>query len=472
MNLFKKLTVVNKGLRYKLLIAFCLMSIIPLLACTYVISSYLFPQIDNLTTISIVILASILIAILGLFLAKGLIDPVIDMAIEAKLIAGGEYDRKIAAPFEDEVGNLAESINFMTSKIKSNMDELKSYGRKMGEVNQEIQKKMLALSSLLQIGDIISSGSSQLDTLLDIALEKASSVFDTGFGALYMPKEEGGDFVLNSSFNMDKAPGLTGLIVRKNGQGILEKAVAERSCIIIDKSFRASKEIANFKSSAGFENMLIVPLYSNRRNLGLLIVGNRLTDFKYRSDDVEMIRVFAKQMSIAIESDILSRKTSELSITDDLTNLYNKRYILSRLEEEIKRAIFYQRPCSFIVLGISAFDSFRQKFGELTSEEALRKIARSIKDNMVPVGKAARISGSEFAVLLPEKNKKEATQIAIDMKKLIESLNLLRDGQAKVGIAIGVSENPIDGATADELFKKASDLVKDFKNSDTNIVNS
>jgi diguanylate cyclase (GGDEF)-like protein len=459
MNLFSRLTVVNKGLRYKLFVAFSLMSIIPLLACTYVISSYLFPQLDNIAIVSIVIVISILIAILGLILAKGLIDPVIDMAIEAKLIAGGEYDRRVAAPFEDEVGNLAESINFMTSKIKSNMDELKSYGRKMGEVNREIQKKMFALSSLLQIGDIISSGASQLNTLLDIALEKSATVFEGGFGAIYMPKDDGGDFILRTSFNLDKES-LSDIVIRKDGQSFLQKAVAERSLVVIDKSSKTSKEMASFKSSTGIENVLILPLYSARRNLGLLLIGNRIADFKYRNDDIEMIRVFGKQIAIAIESDMLNRRASELSITDDLTNLYNKKYILSRLEEEIKRAIFYQRPCSFIILGLDNFDSFRQKNGELASEEALRRIAKSVRDNLVPIGKAARVSGSEFGMLLPEKNKKEASQIAEDMKKMIESLNLLREGNQTVKVRVGVSENPLDGATGDELFKKAQESLQ------------
>ncbi len=52
MNLLRKMMFGNKGLRYKLLIAFSLMSIIPLLACMYVISSYVFPQIENLFTAS------------------------------------------------------------------------------------------------------------------------------------------------------------------------------------------------------------------------------------------------------------------------------------------------------------------------------------------------------------------------------------------------------------------------------------
>lgn len=462
MGFFKKLTVINKGLRYKLLIAFCLMSIIPLLACVYVMSTYLFPQLDDLQTVSVVIVASLFIALLGLLFARSLIDPVIDMAIEAKIIASGDFNRKVQAPYEDEVGNLAQSINNMTQKIKSNMDELKSYGRRMNEVNTEIQKKMMVLSSLLQVGDIISGGSARLDSTLEIALEKAASAFDTGYGVLYASKEEGLDFVARTSCNL-KNENLMGLVIKANGHGILEDAVRDKSAIIIDKASKASKELSVFKASSNIENAVIIPIFSGKRNLGLLILGNRLGDYKFKDDDVEIIRVFAKQMSIAIETDILSKKASELSITDDLTGLYNKRFISTRLEEEIKRAIFYQRPCSFVIFSLDDIHGLRQAHGELAVEEALKKVAKSIKDNMLPIGKAARISGFEFAVLLPEKNKKEASYIAEEMRRKIETTNVLRDGKISLKVTIGLGENPIDGATGDELFRKAEESIREAR---------
>lgn len=470
MGVFKRLTMVNKGLRYKLMLAFSLMSIIPLLACVYIISIYLFPQLQSIVDISLVIVVSLMVAMLGLLLARGLVDPVIDMAIEAKIIASGEYDRRIAIASDDEIGNLGQSINYMTQKIKTNLDELKNYGQRMREINVEIHKKVLALSSLLQIGDIISSGSIQLDPLLELAVEKASMVFDTGYGVLYMPKAEEGDFKVKTSYNVINEK-LTDVVIEHNGHGVLERVLEEQSILVLDKSVKASKEIENFKAAHNIKNLLAIQIRSGRRALGLLVVGNRIDDFKYKTDDIDLVKVFAKQMTIAIESDILSKKTEQLAIKDDLTELYNKGFILSRLEEEIKRAIFYQRPCSFVVFNIDNFKSFRDSHGELSAEEALRRIAKLIKDNTSPVGKAARISGDEFAMLLPEKNKREAANIAEEVRKKIETTNLLREGSANLTVSGGVSENPIDGATSDELFKKAIEAIKQAKAGGKNKIN-
>jgi hypothetical protein len=76
----------------------------------------------------------------------------------------------------------------MTQKIKSNLDELRDYGQRTKEVDAEIHKRILVLSNLLQISDIVSSRNAELDTVLDIAVQKAASIFETGFGILYMAR--------------------------------------------------------------------------------------------------------------------------------------------------------------------------------------------------------------------------------------------------------------------------------------------
>jgi diguanylate cyclase (GGDEF)-like protein len=206
-----------------------------------------------------------------------------------------------------------------------------------------------------------------------------------------------------------------------------------------------------------------VPIFSGNKDYGLFIVGTRQDDYRYKVDDLDLIKIFSKQITIAIENDIWIKKTEEFSIKDDLTDLYNKNYILSRLDEEIRRSIFYQRPCSFLAFNIDNFKALRDAQGELVAEEVIKKVAKIMKDNTTPVGKAARIGGDEFAMLLPEKNKRQAAEIAEELRKKIESTNFSRDGKLLITVSGGVSENPIDGSTQDELFKKAMEAVQSAK---------
>lgn len=459
---FKKMSIVPKGLRYKLIMAFSLMSVIPIMACAYIIFSNFFPSGSELISILVVVCISVIIAFLGLVLARGLVDPVIDMAIEAKMIASGEFTREVSVSSHDEIGILGESINSMTQKIRMNLDELKSFGQRTKELNIEIHKKVLALSSLLQIGDLVSSGSTELDAILELSVQKVAMLFDGGFCVFYMiPKEESNEFLPKASSNVHEE-GLLDVVVRK-GAGFLGKVVQNKNMVIIDRSTKITREIEEFKVSHNIKNMVMVPIFSGNKDYGLFAVGNRQEDYRYKADDLDLIKIFSKQITIAIENDIWIKKTEEFSIKDDLTDLYNKNYILSRLDEEIRRSIFYQRPCSFLVFNIDNFKALRDAQGELVAEEVIKKLAKIMKDNTTPVGKAARIGGDEFAMLLPEKNKRQAAEIAEELRKKIESTNFSRDGKLMITVSGGVSENPIDGSTQDELFKKAMEAVRSAK---------
>lgn len=459
---FKKMSIVPKGLRYKLIIAFSLMSIIPIMACAYVIFSNYFPSGSELLSITIVVCISVVIAFLGLVIARGLVDPVIDMAIEAKMIASGEFTREVSVSSHDEIGILGESINSMTQKIRMNLDELKSFGQRTKELNIEIHKKVLALSSLLQIGDLVASGSTELDAILELSVQKVAMLFDGGFCVFYMiPKEESNEFFPKASSNV-REEALLDIVVKK-GSGLLGKVAQNRNMVTIDRSTKVTHDIEEFRVSHNIKNMIIVPIFSGNKDYGLFIVGTRQDDYRYKMDDLDLIKIFSKQITIAIENDIWIKKTEEFSIKDDLTDLYNKNYILSRLDEEIRRSIFYQRPCSFLVFNIDNFKVLRDAQGELVAEEVIKKVAKIMKDNTTPVGKAARIGGDEFAMLLPEKNKRQAAEIAEELRKKIESTNFSRDGKLLITVSGGVSENPIDGSTQDELFKKAMEAVQSAK---------
>ena len=455
---FKKMFLAPKGLRFKLLIAFSLMSIIPILACIYIIFSRTFPVILDVTSVTTVVLLSAIISTLGLALAKRMVDPVINMAIEAKMIAGGEFDREISVHADGEVGVLGESINAMTQKMRLNLDELRSFGQKIKELNVDIHKKVLALSSLLQISDLIAGGSANLDTVLELSVQKVAMILDEGFCVFYMiPKEGSGEFLPRAYSNIQREA-LLGVVVKK-GEGFLGRIIEDKKLFIVDNTTEMTGEVKELKSSNKIENMAAVPIYSGNKIFGLLVVGNRQDDYRYRADDLDLIKIFAKQITIAIENDIWIKKSRELLIKDDLTDLYSKDYVMSRLDEEIRRAIFYQRPCSFILFSIDNFESLRETRGELAAEDVIKRVAKLIRDNTTPVGKAARISGNEFGMLLPEKNKRQAAYIAEEVRKQIEAANFSREGSLKITVSGGVSENPIDGSTQEELFKKATELL-------------
>ena len=466
MKLFKKMSLIPKGLRYKLMIAFCLMSVIPLLVAAYLVRDFIFPPRGDIISITWVLFFCIIIAILGLVLARQMIEPVVEMALEARLIAEGDFERRISVTTEDEIGDIGRSINRLTLRIKENIEELTSYGERTKLVNIEIHKRVLTLSSLLQIGENISIAA-QMEDILSLIVEKIAQVMDTGYATLFLPKtEDPKTLELNIANNVTNDK-LRQLEIRI-GEGILGATLVSGSVIHADSKTKFLKEIEIFRENYGVKNFATFPIISHNRPVGMLLVGNEMEDFAFTDDDLELIKVFGKQAAIAYESDVLMKKTKELAIKDDLTDLYNEKYITTRLEEEIKRAVLYQRPCSYIVFNVDDFNKFREENGELATERTLKKIASALKENVTQIGRAARLSGNEFALLLPEKNKKDAYRIAEEVRKKVENLDLELKKKVSLTISGGVSENPLDGSTAEELMKKAANSVSIAKSQGKN----
>jgi len=456
----KNISLVQKGLRYKTLIAFSLMSLIPLLVTVWLATCYIFPNINiyfglSLGNISFILFISLMISLLGLYLTKEMIDPIIKIAGDAKIIASGDIDKRIDIKREDEIGDLSTSLNIMTQKIKENLEELKAYGERTKLINIEINKKVLALSGLLQIGNLISS-STDLITNLDFIAQKISDVEEGAIVIVMILDSEKKEFKVVSHCNISNEK-IEGMIIKEYD--------AVPQILYKDKNtYARAKIITTLLSAVEAKNIAILPILVSGKQHGIIVLANNREDFIFKEEERELLKVFVKQAAIAVENDLLIKKAKELAVIDELTGLYNQSYIHARLDEEIKRACIYQRPCGYLLVDVDNFRMLHNRFGELRTAELLKMLGEILKGSVTEVDKVARLTLDKFAVVLPEKNKRQSAAIAEDIRKKVEA-ELCRRMKVdeKITVTIGVSENPIDGSTADELEKKAERLVRDVK---------
>ncbi len=455
------------GLRYKLLIAFMLMSVIPLMAAAYIVNIFLsavqlqaFTHIGLVSLFAAILFFASVIAFCGFILTRRMIDPVFGIASDVRKIADGDLKHKVSVETEDEIGELGRSINSITKRIRESMGELQGYSLKTKEVNLEIQKKVLALSSILQIGDMIAS-KGKLNDIMKLVVEKLTAVDESSMAALYL-SANGKSRILPKVFN-----GLAAKVVKKTsfilGKDPIGASVARKKLVKVDSSVTKPDPDARAVSTLfKNRNCLIVPVVSHGVGSGFIVIANDKEAFAFKEDDVELVKVLGKQLGIAIENDHLAKKAEELTIKDELTGLYNKKYAFERLDEEIKRAVLYQRPCSLLVFSIDEMKKKRESYGEMAAEKSLKKVADIIKKGSTEVSKVARISWDEFAVVLPERNKKEATEISEKIRDRVEEefSRSQKDKGFPLTVSGSVSENPIDGSTAEELFSKALGSLK------------
>ena len=452
----------SRTIKQKLMVAFQLMSILPFLVCVYLVSNYILPKFGLKVDIVVSLVVSIFVALVGLLVIKEVFDRLTSVATQAKSIAAGDINRKLEVEHGDEVGELGNVLNQLTQRIRGNMDELKRYSEKTTEINLEIQKKIIILSNLMQVSSLISQGA-KFEDILKIAIEKSRLLANSETAFLLFKKENEESFRVMVSDGA-KADYLNTLEFGPK-EDIYNKGLNLNKLLILDKQNLLSDNLTlDFLAKFQMKNCLTMPIFLRKRVKAVLGIANNRENFSYSKDDIELLEIFSKQIAIAIENDILAHRVESLEIKDLLTGLYNKAFITSRLQEEIKRAIVYQRPCAFVVFDIDNFKNYREKLGLINAEAALKKIAILVKDSITEVDRVGRTDADEFSLILPERNKRQALEVAEEIRKKVQSsFSQAQDINGCLTFSAGVSENPLDGVQAEQLITKARELLKKAK---------
>ena len=464
-SIFKTLSLAPRGIKNKLTIAFVVMSVIPILACGYVISYYILPTISTVWEIYLIGAISLFLMLMGFYLAKMIIYPIAEIAAHAKGVAKGKVGQVLDIRREDEIGELTGSLNTLSTKLKENMSALHSYGEKIKQINMEINKKMFALSGLLQIGNMITS-SAPLDDVFNLIAEKLSQLQQGGPALVMLVDQKTGELNMRAQTNINVETREIETLDVKIGKGAIGRVFESAQPLIADRKRRLKACDQTLASILPTKNLALVPISSRGAVVGILGVGNSQDKFVFSEDELELLGVFAKQVAVAVENDLLLRKTEELTIRDELTGVYNEKYIRNRLSEEIKRAVSYQRPCSFAIFELDNFKAYRDLVGEIPTERILKKIAQVLKDSSSEIDKAARFSDNQFALVLPEKNKQQSLQLAQNIKKAVERFTAEEvNKQRKISLSFmgGISAAPVDGTTALDLINTSLAFVEKAK---------
>jgi diguanylate cyclase (GGDEF)-like protein len=143
------------------------------------------------------------------------------------------------------------------------------------------------------------------------------------------------------------------------------------------------------------------------------------------------------QLATAIRSARLHARVLELSLTDSLTEIYNRRFFEILIEKEVDRCRRYSRDLAVVIADIDWFKDYNDAFGHLAGDEALREIACCIRDNARRgLDIVTRYGGEEFAVILPETDGEGARRVAEKIRESVRrSDRFLRPLTVSLGIA-------------------------------------
>jgi len=447
---FGKLSLASRSLRPQLVVAFSLMSVLPIL----LLLSFVFPSFLPPAAKPVVLAVIVLFAIAGFSLMKRVIDSVISISRGVRSLASGEVSARISCPRQDELGELSTALNELASRIKSNMDELKVYGERTRSINTQINRQLVALGGLLEISNLISQGV-ELEEVFAAAISKVALFSNGEFAFLMMRSAE--------AYEMNGQYGLKGHVLsslKLSANAYLLDGLLKGPQVVGAKDAGTRGTASDLLKLLDATHLLTYPIHVGGQPKGFVAIGNRLPEAPFGDEEMELIGVFAKQVSLAVENKFLSCRIKEIEIRDAATGLFNKRYLVQRLDEEILRSISNQRPCAFIVLQVTNWQALLDSVGKEEAGAWTRKIADTLKAEARSFDCVGRLGEEIYGLVVPEKNKRQAEQTA---RLLLEKVNaaLAAKGRAwQPRFEVAVAENPIDGADAAGLLQKVGETIK------------
>lgn len=342
--------------------------------------------------------------------------------------------------------------------------------RKMFLQNDRLKGDSSLLSRELEIYEEVNkdlASSIDLNSILDTIMKRAKeltraetwTVFlvDEGTGELVFERTEGKKTKETQKFRLMMGEGIAGWVA-KGGMSVLVPDVSQ------DKRFSQKIDSA-FSLKHKIKSIMCVPIKSNEKPLGVIEVFNKTTEEPFTREDFNQLIKLIDQSSILIERALLYQKVEELSITDDLTKLFNTRYLNRTIEMEIQRSLRYRTSVSLIFMDIDDFKQINDRHGHLVGSKILAEMGQLLIRNLRTVDVVVRYGGDEFVIVLPHTPPAAAALIAERIRKSVDrNVFLEKEGYTlRITASFGVASYPESARSKEELLRLADEAMYKVK---------
>jgi diguanylate cyclase (GGDEF)-like protein len=206
------------------------------------------------------------------------------------------------------------------------------------------------------------------------------------------------------------------------------------------------------------------PLECRGRTVGALIGIDRVTaarDPKFAPGALAALLAVLEPGAIALDNALRMERAEALSVTDDLTQLYNSRYLSQVLRRETKRASRSGRPLSLLFVDLDGFKSINDSHGHLYGSRALVEAASVIRASARETDVVARFGGDEFALVLPDTGSEGAFAVGERVREKIAAWRFLQGEGLSIAltVSVGVATLPDVAASAEQLIQAADQAM-------------
>lgn len=205
----------------------------------------------------------------------------------------------------------------------------------------------------------------------------------------------------------------------------------------------------------GPTRLLVTPVRGRGAEGGALVVLEGETPFRPR--DLELARLVAAHAQTALHNAERYHQAKERAFVDDVTGVYNARYLFTALDHEIRRAERYGSQLTLLFLDVDRFKTVNDQHGHLVGSRTLRRLAEVLGGCIRQVDTLARYGGDEFTILLVDTSLEAGLSIAERIRAAVAGSRFEARGREglRVSVSVGVASYPGHGRTPETLLDVA-----------------
>jgi diguanylate cyclase (GGDEF)-like protein len=205
------------------------------------------------------------------------------------------------------------------------------------------------------------------------------------------------------------------------------------------------------------ESVICIPLKVRNKVLGVIELINKENISCFNQYDMEILTTVAEYAAIALENAKNYEKVQKLTVTDDITCLYNSRHLHNILHSEVEKAKKARKKFSIIFFDLDAFKLVNDSHGHRIGSRLLGRIGKFISENLKEGYYAARYGGDEFVIILPNTSKNHALEYCRGLLNKLNSEKFFSEEGLNICLtaSFGIATFPDDADNKDDVLHVA-----------------
>jgi two-component system cell cycle response regulator len=370
----------------------------------------------------------------------------IESAVRAMKMGAHDYLRKPLNPAEFKI------------VVKRALEQ-----SKLAEENQELRNSLKLYDVSSRISRTI-----EIEELYQVIFDLKIQETGATRGFLYIVDQEQGEsrIILSEGFDAEENDDLDRKLFAEFGKEISDVRAPY-------STLRPSSVTVRYRSSVDpIQSLLFIPLRNKNDLVGMVVFFDTEKMNAFGEREKRVASFLCEQANGALENALLYSQAKILTITDDLTSVFNYRYLNNILDRELVRAQRLNSSMSVLFLDLDSFKKVNDHHGHLLGSKILVELAGLLKSAVRKVDAVARYGGDEYIIVLTDTNSKGAMIVAERIRQMVEEYVFLEKEayNIKLTVSIGVASYPEHGVSKIELLHLADEAMYKGKYGRKNVV--